>query len=835
VLFRLGDFYETFDQDARIMSRELEIVLTSREMGKGNKVPLAGIPYHALDSYLAKLINRGYKVAICEQLTKPGETKGMLEREVVRLVTPGTVVEPSLLDSKSNNYLVSVAVGEGEVGLAFVDITTSEFATTQLPLPRAVTELERLNPSEIIAAEGAELDALGLNENITRLDTYWYEMEVARQTLLDHFGAASLEGYGCAHLPLAIRAAGAIVHYVEETQKSVLGQLTRLATYATDDFMALDVQTQRNLEIFQGARSGTVDGSLLSVIDLTKTPMGGRLLRKWLGQPRLDVAALNKRQDAIEWFVESSLARNQIISMLKGVADLERLINRVRGEIAIPRELVTLKRSLESVPRLKEIIESAGYTSAINWLQDELKPCQEVVELVAQALVDEPSSNLGEGGVIRQDFSEELDSLKLASGNARKYLANLEKQERERTGIKSLKIGFNNVFGYYIEVSKANLGQVPQEYIRKQTLVNGERYFTPELKEYESLILNARDRMAEMETDLFRRVCRQVASASERILALGEAFANLDVFSSLAEIAVRYNYTRPALNDGSEIDIRQGRHPVVERSLDGGSFVPNDIYLSNDDAQLIVLTGPNMSGKSTYLRQVALIVLLAQIGSFVPAESARIGVVDRIFTRIGARDDLAAGQSTFMVEMVETANILNNATPRSLLILDEIGRGTSTYDGLSIARAVAEFIHNHAGLGAKTVFATHYHEMVALADYLPRVKNFNVAVIEEAGKVIFLHKIVPGGVDKSYGIHVAQLAGLPKSVLHRAREVLDELESDNREAKPTKRKRKEPAQQMPLFGGKSEAQEELEKLDIDGMTPLEALNKLYELKKKAGE
>ncbi len=835
VLFRLGDFYETFDQDAKIMSRELEIVLTSREMGKGNKVPLAGIPYHALDSYLAKLINRGYKVAICEQLTKPGETKGMLEREVVRLVTPGTVVEPSLLDSKSNNYLVSVAVGEGEVGLAFVDITTSEFATTQLPLPRAVTELERLNPSEIIAAEGAELESLNLNENITRLDTYWYEMEVARQTLLDHFGAASLEGYGCAHLPLAIRAAGAIVHYVEETQKSVLGQLTRLATYATDDFMALDVQTQRNLEIFQGARSGTVDGSLLSVIDLTKTPMGGRLLRKWLGQPRLDVAALNKRQDAIEWFVESSLARNQIISMLKGVADLERLINRVRGEIAIPRELVTLKRSLESVPRLKEIIESAGYTSAINWLQDELKPCQEVVELVAQALVDEPSSNLGEGGVIRQDFSEELDSLKLASGNARKYLANLEKQERERTGIKSLKIGFNNVFGYYIEVSKANLGQVPQEYIRKQTLVNGERYFTPELKEYESLILNARDRMAEMETDLFRRVCRQVASASERILALGEAFANLDVFTSLAEIAVRYNYTRPALNDGSEIDIRQGRHPVVERSLDDGSFVPNDIYLSNGDAQLIVLTGPNMSGKSTYLRQVALIVLLAQVGSFVPAESARIGVVDRIFTRIGARDDLAAGQSTFMVEMVETANILNNATPRSLLILDEIGRGTSTYDGLSIARAVAEFIHNHAGLGAKTVFATHYHEMVALADYLPRVKNFNVAVIEEAGKVIFLHKIVPGGVDKSYGIHVAQLAGLPKSVLHRAREVLDELESDSREAKPTKRKRKEPAQQMPLFGGKSEAQEELEKLDIDGMTPLEALNKLYELKKKAGE
>jgi len=833
VLFRLGDFYETFDEDARITSRELEIVLTSREMGKGNKVPLAGIPYHALDSYLAKLINRGYKVAICEQVTKPGETRGLVEREVVRLVTPGTVVEPSLLESKANNYLAGVVVGEGEVGLAFVDITTSEFATTQLPLSRAVTELERLGPSEIIAPRSAELDSLGVSDSVTRLDDYWFELEIARQSLLDHFSAASLEGYGCAHLPLAVRAVGAVVHYVEETQKSVLGQLNSLSTYNTDSFMALDVQTQRNLELFRGARSGTDKGSLLSVIDLTVTPMGGRRLRKWLGQPLLDVAALNLRQDAIGWFVERSLARKKIISMLGGVADLERLVNRISGEVAIPRELVTLRRSLEVVPKLREIIESDGEDSAIDWLKEDIRPCPEVVELIAGAIVDEPSSSLGEGEVIRPGFAEELDSLRLASGNAKKYLANLELQEREKTGIKSLKIGFNNVFGYYIEVSKANLSQVPEHYIRKQTLVNGERYFTPELKEYESLILNARDRMAEMETDLFRRVCRQVASASERILALAGAMANVDVFSALAEVTVRYNYVRPRLNDGNEIEIKQGRHPVVERSLDEGSFVPNDIHLSNDDAQLIVLTGPNMSGKSTYLRQVALIVLLAQIGSFVPAEAAIIGVVDRIFTRIGARDDLAAGQSTFMVEMVETANILNNATPRSLLILDEIGRGTSTYDGLSIARAVAEYIHNHAGLGAKTVFATHYHEMVALAGFLPRVKNFNVAVIEEAGKVIFLHKIVPGGVDKSYGIHVAQLAGLPRSVLHRAREVLDELESDSREARPAKRRRQEPAAQLHLFGQKSAVQEELEKLDIDGMTPLEALNKLYELHKKA--
>jgi DNA mismatch repair protein MutS len=858
VLFRLGDFYETFDEDARIASKELEIVLTSREMGKGNKIPLAGIPYHALDGYLARLINRGYKVAIVEQMTKPGEVKGLVQREVVRLVTPGTVLEPGLLDSKSNNYLVGVVVGEGEVGLAFVDITTSEFATTQLPLTRAATELQRLNPSEVIAAEGAELDGLGYSGNVTRLDSYLFGLETATRTLLEHFGVASLEGYGCAHLPLAVRAAGAIVHYIQTTQKAVGAQLTHLSTYTTRDFMALDTQTQRNLEIFHGARSGTVEGSLLGVIDLTKTAMGGRLLKRWLGQPLLDAAALNKRQDAIGWFAENALARNKIIAMLVQVADLERLINRVKGEIAGPRELIALCRSLEIIPKLKEVLEgdatqkchpehSEGSVLSTNItdssvvvllrMTENLKPCGEVVELIAKALVDEPSSALGEGGVIRKGFSGELDTLRQTSGNARQYLAGLELKERERTGIKSLKIGFNNIFGYYIEVSNSNLKQAPQEYIRKQTLVNGERFFTPELKEYESLILNARDRIAEMESSLFRQVCRQVAADSERILTLAGVVAQLDVFAALADVAVRYSYTRPVLDDGKIIDIKQGRHPVVERNLEAGTFVPNDIYLSNDDAQLIVLTGPNMSGKSTYLRQVALIVLLAQVGSFVPAQAARIGIVDRIFTRIGARDDLAAGQSTFMVEMVETANILNNATPRSLLILDEIGRGTSTYDGLSIARAVAEYIHNHKGLGARTVFATHYHEMVALAGYLPRVRNFNVAVIEEAGKVIFLHKIVPGGVDKSYGIHVAQLAGLPRPVLHRAREVLDELESNNgREVNPHIRKtHKEPSEQISLFAGKSKVEAELQKLDLDGLTPLEALNKLYELKKKMGE
>jgi DNA mismatch repair protein MutS len=836
VLFRLGDFYETFDEDARVVSQELDIVLTSRGMGKGQKVPLAGIPYHALDNYLSRLVNHGHKVAICEQMTQPGETRGLVEREVIRVVTPGTVVEPSLLDSKKNNYLVSLVLTESEAGIAYVDITTSEFATTQLPISRAISELERLRPAEIVAAKSADLAGFALAAPVTHLEDYCFELETARKTLLDHFGVVSLDGYGCSHLPLAIRAAGAIVQYIQETQKGALGQLTHLATYSTDSFMALDEQTQSNLELFRNNRNGTTDSSLLGVIDLTKTPMGSRLLKRWLGQPLLDITELVKRQDGIDWFYSNTVVRRQIVSLLSKMADLERLINRVKSNISSPRELVTLRQSLELIPKLAEAIGSDS--SAISWLKNELKPQPEVVALVRQALVDEPSSSLSEGNVIRKGFSEELDSLQLASQNARQYLANLERQEQEKTGIKSLKVGYNRVFGYYIEVSKSNLPQVPQHYIRKQTLANGERYFTPELKEYESLILNARDHIGELEANLFHQVCHQVAGASEPVMALANAVANMDVLSSLAEVAVRYSYVRPALNTGNEIVIKEGRHPVVERSLAESTFVPNDTCLSNDDAEIIILTGPNMAGKSTYLKQVGLIVLMAQIGSFVPATFATIGLVDRIFTRIGAREDLAGGQSTFMVEMVETANILNNASPRSLLILDEIGQGTSTYDGLSIARAVAEYIHNHAGLGAKTLFATHYHEMVELAGFLPRVKNFNVAVTEEKGEVIFLRKIVPGGVDKSYGIHVARLAGLPRAVIHRADEILEKLEGDSqRTAGLTKgqQHKKEPTKQISFFGQKPPVLEELEKLDINSLTPLEALTRLYELQKKARE
>jgi DNA mismatch repair protein MutS len=835
VLFRLGDFYETFDDDAKTVSRELNIVLTSREMGKGNRVPLAGIPYHALDNYLARLVNAGHKVAICEQLTQPGETKGIVQRDIVRVVTPGTVIEPGLLDSKVNNYLVSLVTGDKEAGIAYIDISTGEFAATQLPLERMNTELKRLNPSEIITGEGT--GDIDIKAPVTRLDTYRFEYEIAREAILNHYHAASLEGFGCGNLPLAVRAAGAIIHYIQETQKGAAGQLSGLSTYSTETFMPIDEQTLTNLEVFTSSSVRASTGSLLSVIDLTQTAMGGRLLRRWLGKPLLDIVELQKRQDIITWFYENTMERSRVIDLLDKTSDIERLINRVKSGIATPRELVSLKKGLQTIPELITFLESSDETNPIQGLKAELKPQPEVTALIDEAIIDEPANSPGDGNVIRQGFSEELDKLQMVSKNARQYLAAMEKEEQETTGIKSLKVGYNKVFGYYIEVSNANLGQVPERYIRKQTLVGGERFFTPELKEYESTILNARERVDELETSLFQRVCRQVATAGTRILAAANALAHTDVCSSLAEAAVRNRYCRPVLNDGTTIDIKEGRHPVVEKNLNGTDFVPNDTVLSNDDCQLVILTGPNMAGKSTYLKQTAIIVLLAQTGSYVPAKSAEIGLVDRIFTRVGAREDLAAGQSTFMTEMVETANILNNATSKSLLILDEIGRGTSTYDGMSIARAVAEYIHNAPGLGAKTLFATHYHEMTALADLLPRVRNYNIAVTEEKGNVIFLRKILPGGVDRSYGIHVAQLAGLPKPVIHRATEVLEELEStDNRHTSSRKPARSNPpVVQMALFGQESPVLEEIKRLDIESMSPLEALNTLYELQKRAKE
>ena len=833
----MGDFYETFDDDARIVAKELEIALTSREMGSGQRVPLAGIPYHSLDTYLTRLIKKGYKVAICEQVSDPATSKGLVDREVVRVVTPGTVVEDSLLDQKANNFLASVIVEGDEAGLAYVDITTSEFAVAQFPLAHLPVELSRLTPSELLAPEPYEAVPPEDGTTLSVLEPEAFHPYSARESLLEHFAVVTLEGYGCEGLPLATRAAGAILDYLGKNQKSALGQITSLYTYSTSSNMVLDPQTRRNLELFQAGRWGTAGGSLYSVLDRTRTPMGGRLLRRWLGQPLLDVPKLLQRQESVAWFHRSALRRGRVVAHLEPVSDIERLMVRVRGHHATPRDLLALAISLEAAPRVKELLREDEDAPQVAWLAEGILETEEVVQLIRGAINDEPASSVGEGRVIRQGFSPELDSVREASRNAHGYIARLEQQERDRTGIRSLKVGYNKVFGYYIEVSKPNLDRVPEEYIRRQTLVGGERFITPEMKEHETLILNAQEQVAGLESSLFRQVSQQVGEAFSKVMSAASALAKVDTFCSMAEVASRDGYVRPELNDGPVLDIRQGRHPVVERTLPSGSFVPNDTRLSNEDDQLVILTGPNMSGKSTYIRQVGLIVLMAQIGSFVPAEAATVGVVDRVFTRVGLQDDLAVGQSTFMVEMVETAAILNHATPRSLIILDEIGRGTSTYDGLAIARAVAEYVHNHPRLGCKTLFATHYHELTQMADTLPRVRNYNFAVSEDRGDVVFLRRIVPGGADKSYGVHVARLAGLPGSVINRAWQVLGDLENgpEDRSVSPAGRRRgrAQPSTQLPLLKLTAPALEELASIDVASMTPLEAINKLYELQEKA--
>ncbi|MCR4407160.1 MAG: DNA mismatch repair protein MutS [Anaerolineae bacterium] len=838
VFFRLGDFYETFDEDAKIVSQTCDIVLTSRPVGKDQRVPLAGVPYHAVDGYIARLIQSGHKVAIVEQV---GEIEGrtLMHREVTRMVTPGTVVEPVLLEDKRNNYLAAVVRDDERAGLAYVDITTGEFATTQLTdedIARLVREeLERLQPAEVLVPAA---DKEWLREerqpaaafHVTPYEDWRFELGNARRSLLDHFGVASLAGFGCEGLPLAVRAAGAIIQYLQETQRAGLGQLDSLHTYSTSEFMTLDAATRRNLELTETIRERTSKGSLLGVLDATVTAMGGRVLRQWINQPLLNLTRLNERLDAVQALYDDTPARSKLIALLKGLPDLERLTNRVVQRIAGPRDLLGIRRALEAVPRLKEVLAA---TTPLDSLVKELDPCTEVASLIGQAIADDPPATLTSVGVIRPGFSAELDGVIMASRDAKEWVANLERSERQRTGIKSLKVGYNKVFGYYIEVTKANLDAVPAEYIRKQTLVNAERFITPELKEYESLILNAEERILDIESRLFREVCDQVAVAAPRMLRTARVLAQLDVYAALAEVALRNRYTRPLLTEQDVLEIKAGRHPVVELFQRDEPFVPNDVRL-NSGERILVITGPNMSGKSTFLRQVALIVLMAQIGSFVPADAATIGLVDRIFTRVGAQDELAAGRSTFMVEMVETANILHHATARSLIILDEIGRGTSTYDGISIAWAVVEYIHNHPRLQAKTLFATHYHELTDLANILPLVRNYNVAVAEEGDRVVFLRKVVPGGADKSYGIHVAQLAGLPRSVIHRAEEILSLLE---REASRSPGKARHPVEvlQLPLFTTEHPVLDELKTLDVTQMTPLEAITKLYELQKRVKE
>ncbi len=854
VFFRLGDFYETFDEDAKIVAQVCDIVLTSRPVGKDQRVPLAGVPYHSVEGYVAKLIQAGYKVAMVEQVGDVS-AKGLVDREVVRVVTPGTVVEPSLLDERSNNYLAALVVEGNRAGLAYADITTGEFAATQFAgddvLRLVGEEIDRLRPAEVVtcetrlleqsrrggssstdpgAAESAAMGSLGEGLVVTEYERWPFELETARQTLEDHFEVKSLDGFGLTGLPQAVRAAGGLLHYLAETQRSKLGQLSSLHTYSTAQFMTLDAATRRNLELTETLRRRVVEGSLLGVLDVTVTSMGGRLLRRWIAQPLFDLERLNGRLDAVEAFYQDTPVRTRLRTLLKGVADLERLTSRVVQRIARPRDLLGIRQSLEVLPEIRDLVAQMGHGAGRLAPLASTALCQDVVALIGQAIVDEPPATLNSGGVIRTGFSAELDNIVAASRDAKGWVANLEKQERDRTGIRTLKVGYNKVFGYYLEVTKANADRVPEEYIRKQTLVNAERYITPDLKEYESLILNAQERILDLEGRIYQQVLDQVAAAADHLLTAARALALLDVYSALAEVALMHRYVRPELATDGELHIAAGRHPVVEVTQREEPFVPNDVRFSQDEA-ILIITGPNMAGKSTYLRQVALIVLMAQIGSFVPADSARIRLVDRIFTRIGAQDEISAGQSTFMVEMVETANLLNHATSSSLLVLDEVGRGTSTYDGISIAWAVVEHIHNHPGLRCKTLFATHYHELTQLSDLLPHVRNYNVAVAEEKDRVVFLRRIVSGGADRSYGIHVGQLAGLPRPVIQRAREILEELELEARA--PGSSRGTIEVRQLPLFAVSNPVLEELQRMDVSAMTPLEAISKLYELQKKA--
>jgi DNA mismatch repair protein MutS len=834
LLFRLGDFYETFDQDAEIASRELDIVLTSRPIGKGLRAPLAGIPYHAIENYLSRLIEKGYHVAICEQVGDQ-PTRGIFPRKVVRVVTPGTIIEPGLLPSDSNNYLTSIVLEDSRAGIAYVDITTGEFAVTELEtssdLASVRSELTRLRPAEIIYPDNVTLPN-GVPGHLTAWPAWRFESGKCREMLLSHFGASTLDGFGLQGMYLAIRATGGIIQYLKETEAAALALLSSLRVYSLGEFMMLDAATRRNLELTETLR-GETRGSLLGVLDQTVTPMGKRLVRQWVSQPLLDRNQIRQRLDGVEYFVHNSMLRTELRGVLKPLADLERLSNRILSGHAQPRDLVALKDSLLRLPAVEQALrvrleEKQTDELPVSSFLPTFNICTEELILLQSAISDDPPATLQNTGIIRLGYSSELDGVVEASRHAREWINNLEVTERERTGIKPLKVGYNKVFGYYIEISHGQVAKAPSEYIRKQTLVNAERYITPEMKEYETLVLNAEERIHEIELRLFHEVCSALSKSSTRLLHTAHSLAELDVLSTLAETAALNNYIRPDVSDDDKLDIQEGRHPVVEQMLQGERYVPNDVTF--EEGEIVrVITGPNMSGKSTYLRQAALIALMAQMGSFVPAASVKVGLVDRIFTRIGAQDEIHAGQSTFMVEMIEVANILHHATSRSLLILDEIGRGTSTYDGVSIAWAVVEYIHNHPKLHAKTLFATHYHELTQLADILPGVRNYNVAVTEADGSVIFLHKIIPGGADRSYGIHVAQLAGLPRPVIQRATEILGDLEKSSGQAI---RINPHLAQQVALFPETNPLLEELSALDMNMISPIEALNKLYEWQKR---
>ena len=847
LLFRMGDFYETFYDDAKEVSGLLGLALTSRNNGRGGEsVPMAGVPHHALDTYLARLIKAGRKVAICEQMEAPQKGKAVVRREVVQVVSPGTALSDNLLDQNRNNYLMGLWVESNRLGAAVTDLSTGDFRTMERDVDDLWEVLERISPAEVLAPESwadANEDEMARRMPgtlLVRAEDWHFGFAYAHDLLLEHFRVNSLKGFGCDLLTVGVSAAGAVLAYLKQNQKGAVSHVTRLSRESDSAYMGLDLVTQRNLELISSIQGGRREGTLLSLLDRTCTAMGARTLRAWLSQPLLNVSRIESRQDAVEDFVRHPLRRESVRAALKHVGDLERLMSRICCGRCSPRDLVSLKTSLQSIPGLRDTLDEAAAELLVKARCDGLPDSGELVQLIDRTVVDEPPFQLSDGGIIREGNNAELDELRDAASGGRRWVAELQAKERERTGIPSLKVGYNKAFGYYIEITKAKMDRAPHDYLRKQTLVNAERFITPALKEWEAKILGADERAKELEKELFQQLRGEVEAWVNEVQRTARTVAVVDVLACLAEVAAVNDYVRPEVDESTGIDIREGRHPVVEGLLPAGRFVPNDFFVDGEHEQVLIITGPNMAGKSTILRQIGLIVLLAQLGSFVPARAARVGVVDRIFTRVGASDNLARGESTFLVEMNEAANILNNASPRSLVLLDEIGRGTSTFDGLSIAWAMTEYLHNTASIQPRTLFATHYHELTELEESLPRVKNYSVAVRKEGDNVTFLHRLVPGGCDHSYGIEVARLAGMPRNLIARAREVLCRLEAND--LTPAEKKTeasvvREPAVaigQMNLFDLPPEdpVLNELRNLDLGKTTPLEALVTLDRWKKE---
>ena len=856
LFYRLGDFYEMFFEDALTASRELEITLTGKNCGQEEKAPMCGVPYHAVEGYLNRLVAKGYKVAICEQVEDPKTTKGIVKREVVRIVTPGTNLDTQALDETKNNYIMCIVYIADRYGVSVADISTGDYFVTEIPdSAKLLDEIYRFSPSEIICNEafymsGVDMDGMKdrLGITIYSLESWYFDDEVCRKKLLEHFEVSSFAGLGLADYDCGIISAGALLQYLLETQKNSLSNLTHITPYAAGKFMMIDSSTRRNLELCETLREKQKRGSLLWVLDKTKTAMGARTLRKYVEQPLIDKTEIIRRLDAVQELKEQAISREEIREYLSPVYDLERLITKIAYGSANPRDLTAFRSSLEMLPALLYILQEMK-AELLKDLAVDLDPLEDLCILVKKAIREDPPIAMKEGNIINDGYNEEVDKLRRAKSDGKDWLAKLENDEREKTGIKNLKIKYNKVFGYYLEVTNSYKEMVPEYYTRKQTLANAERYITPELKELEDMILGAEDKLYALEYELYSEVRDLIASQIERIQKTAKAVAALDAFASLALVAERNNYVRPKINEKGVIDIKEGRHPVVERMIPNEMFISNDTYLDDKKHRISIITGPNMAGKSTYMRQTALIALMAQIGSFVPAKSANIGLSDRIFTRVGASDDLASGQSTVMVEMTEVANILRNATSKSLLILDEIGRGTSTFDGLSIAWAVIEYISDSRLLGAKTLFATHYHELTELEGKIDNVNNYCIAVKEKGDDIVFLRKIVKGGADKSYGIQVAKLAGVPELVIGRAKEIVEELSDEDITARVSENASKERVvkkkpkvkkyddvdiAQMSLFDTvkDDDVLEELKNLDVGNMTPIDALNTIYRLQNK---